>query len=87
MLSDAGNEVARRFGLVFTLPERLQTIYRQFGADVEAANGDARFELPIPATYVIAQDGSIVHAFVDTDYTKREEPGAVVERLRRMAAG
>lgn len=87
VLSDVGNKVARQFGLVFTLPERLRVIYRQFGADVAAANGDDRYELPLPATYVIGSNGTIAHAFVDTDYTKREEPEEVVNFLKQMLSG
>ena len=86
VLSDVGNKVARQFGLVFTLPERLRTIYKQFGADVAAANGDERYELPLAATYVIDVDGIIRYAFVDTDYTKRLEPEEVVKVLKKIIA-
>ena len=86
VLSDVGNKVARQFGLVFTLPERLRTIYKQFGADVAAANGDERYELPLAATYVIDVDGIIRYAFVDTDYTKRLEPEKIVKILKQSVA-
>ena len=84
VLSDVGNKAARQFGLVFTLPERLRTIYKQFGADVAAANGDESYELPLAATYVIGVDGIIRYAFVDTDYTKRLEPEEVVKVLKKI---
>jgi len=86
VLSDVGNKVARQFGLVFTLPERLRKIYKQFGADVAAANGDERYELPLAATYVIGVDGIIRYAFVDTDYTKRLEPEEIVKILKQSVA-
>jgi Peroxiredoxin len=86
VLSDVGNKVARQFGLVFTLPERLRTIYKQFGADVAAANGDERYELPLAATYVIDVDGIIRYAFIDTDYTKRLEPEEAVKVLKKIIA-
>ena len=86
VLSDVGNKVARQFGLVFALPERLRTIYKQFGADVAAANGDERYELPLAATYVIGKDGIIKYAFVDTDYTKRMEPEEIVKILKQQIA-
>lgn len=84
VLSDVGNKVARQFGLVFTLPERLRRLYKQFGADVAAANGDESYELPLAATYVIGVDGFIRYAFVDTDYTKRLEPEEVVRVLKKI---
>jgi len=84
VLSDVGNKVARQFGLVFTLPERLRRLYKKFGADVAAANGDESYELPLAATYVIGVDGIIRYAFVDTDYTKRLEPEEVVKVLKKI---
>jgi peroxiredoxin len=86
VLSDVGNKVARQFGLVFSLPERLRAIYKKFGADVAAANGDERYELPLAATYVIDVNGIIRYAFVDTDYTKRLEPEEVVKVLKKIIA-
>ena len=84
VLSDAGNQVAKTLGLVFTLPEELRPIYRQFGIDLPAYNGDATFELPIPATYVIAADGTVALAFADPDYTQRLEPSKVVDALKQL---
>lgn len=85
VLSDVGNQVARQFGLIFTLPEELRPIYQGFGIDLPAHNGDTTFELPIPATYVIAPDGTVIHAFVDPDYTKRLDPQEVVQALHGIA--
>ncbi len=82
VLSDVGNKVVRDFGLVFSLAEELRPIYASFGIDIPAYNGDDTFELPMPATYVIDTDGIIVHAFVDTDYTRRLEPAKIVEILK-----
>lgn len=85
VLSDEGNKIARVFGLVFTVPEELRPVYEGFGIDIPAHNGDATFELPIPATYVIAPDETIVHAFANTDYTKRLDPEDIVAALKKIA--
>ena len=34
----------------------MQEIYKNFGIDLPTANGDQSFELPIPATYVVARE-------------------------------
>ncbi|NET45029.1 peroxiredoxin-like family protein [Okeania sp. SIO2B3] len=81
VLSDSGNQVAKEFGLVFQLPEELRPIYQSFGVDLPAYNGDESFELPIPATYVIASDGTIIHAFVNPDYTQRLDPEEIINVL------
>ena len=47
-------------------------------------NGDESFELPVPATYVIGQDGVVRHAFVDPDYSLRLDPDDVVATLKEI---
>jgi peroxiredoxin len=78
VLSDANCGLARKFGLVFAL---LHAIYTAFGINLKASNGVDTWELPIPATYVVAKSGKIVEAFVDTDYRNRLEPDSVIEWL------
>jgi peroxiredoxin len=84
VLSDVGNKVAKDFGLVFKLSDKMQEIYKNFGIDLPTANGDQSFELPIPATYVIAQNSIIQFAFVDADYTNRLDPEAIVAELQKL---
>jgi peroxiredoxin len=82
VLSDVGNEVAKKFGLVFQLPPDLREMYKSLGIDLPAHNGDQSYELPLPATYVIARDGVIQAVFADADYVKRMEPADILAALR-----
>lgn len=82
VLSDLENRVAKRFGLVYTLPVVFQWAYARLGVDLPAHNGSRSFELPVPATYVIAPDQRIVHAFVSPDYTRRPNPSEILAALR-----
>jgi len=84
ILSDVGNKVAKDFGLVFKLSDKMQEIYRNFGIDLEAANGDQSFELPIPATYVVAPDNIIRFAFIDADYTNRLDPETILAEVQKL---
>ncbi len=86
ILTDAGNRIAERLGLVFELSEVLRPIYRNLGIDIPAYNGDDSFRLPVPATYIVRQDGTIAHAFVNADYTQRMEPAEIVTRLESVKA-
>lgn len=81
VLSDVGLHTASDYGLVFVLPESLRPLYADFGIDLPASNGDDTFRLPLPATYVIAQDGTITWSFLSTDYTTRAEPDDILEAL------
>lgn len=81
ILVDEGNEVAGRFHLLFDLPDDLCALYREIGIDLERYNTNGRWELPMPATYVIDRSGIIRYAAVNVDYTHRPEPDAALAAL------
>jgi peroxiredoxin len=74
VLSDVGNQVARTFGLVFSLEEAVRATHQQMGANLPAFNGDESWELPMPGTFLIDQTGTIRLAFVDPNFTRRLDP-------------
>src|SRR5581483_4695546 len=74
LLGDSGNHVARQFGLVYRVPDYQQQVYRRSFVNLPFANGEDSWELPVPATYVLAKDGKIRYARVDVDYRQRPEP-------------
>jgi peroxiredoxin len=82
LLSDAGNQVARQFGLVYRLPDEQQAIYRRAFVNLPFINGDESWELAIPATYILERDGTVLFASADEDYTERPEPAEILEQLR-----
>ena len=69
---------------MFTLSEELRPIYQSFGIDIPAHNGNETFELPLPATYVIDQNGMIVQGFVTADYTQRLDPEKILTILKNL---
>lgn len=84
VLSDVGNRVARAFGLVWSLPEELRAALRSNNKALPGINGDDSWELPVPATYVIARDGRVALAAIDVDYRNRLEPDAILTTLRSL---
>jgi len=58
LLSDAGNHVARQFGLVYRVPEYQQEVYRRVFVNLPFVNGDSSWELPIPATFILFDKGT-----------------------------
>jgi peroxiredoxin len=81
LLVDAHNDIARQFGLVYRVPEEQQGIYRRTFVNLPFVNGDDRWEVPIPATYVIDRDGTILFASANEDYTERPEPLEILTQL------
>ncbi len=82
LLADAGNRVARQFGLTYRVPAAQETLYRRAFVNLPFTNGDDGWELPIPATYILERDGTVLYATADEDYTVRPEPLEIVHVLR-----
>lgn len=87
ILSDRGNAVARRFGVVFTLPEYLREIYLAFPLDLAQYNEAEPWTLPMPGRFVIDRAGIVRDVEVDPDYTTRPDPAATLAAVRKVAAG
>jgi peroxiredoxin len=84
ILTDLQLKVAEQFGLVFTLPDYLRELYKSFGSTLDRFNDEPRYRLPMPARYVLDQNGIIRSADVNADYTIRPEPSEMLERLRNL---
>ncbi len=81
VLSDAGNAVARAFGLVYQVPGYLRELYQRSFINLPLANGDQSWELPLPATYLLQRDGTVLYAFAEPDPARRAEPEEILRRV------
>lgn len=78
VLSDSALKAAESFQIAFELPPKLVELYGRAGNDLPVLNGNGRWVLPMPATYVIGQDGRILFSHVEADYRERAEPADVL---------
>jgi peroxiredoxin len=68
-------------------PDYLIDLYRNvFKNDLAVVNGDPSWTLPVPARFVIAQDGTILYAEVSPDYTRRPDPAELLPALQGLRA-
>jgi peroxiredoxin len=82
LLSDGGNKVARQFGLTYRVPSLQEAVYRRAFVNLPFTNGDESWELPIPTTYILDRDGTVVYASANEDYAERPEPSDIVRVLQ-----
>jgi peroxiredoxin len=87
LLVDARNLLARLFGLVYRVPDEQQALYGRTFVNLPFGNGDSSWELPIPATFVIDRDGTILFASANEDYMERPEPLEILTAVRVAARG
>jgi len=86
ILSDVKGQIGDAFGLRFHLPDYLVELYKQLKNDLPTFNDDPSWTLPMPARYVIGQDGVILYSEVNPDYTRRPEPEDMIAVLQQAAA-
>lgn len=82
ILSDVKGDVGAQFGLRFNLPDYLIDLYKGFGNNLPVFNDDPSWTLPMPARFVIGQDGIILYAEVNPDYTQRPDPTELLPVLQ-----
>jgi peroxiredoxin len=74
VLTDTNNAVAEQFGLVYTVPEYYRDYYLSILVNIPFGNGEKSWRLPLPATYVIAKDRTILFSEAHADFRVRPEP-------------
>ena len=82
LLHDPGVKLAEQFGLAYTVPEYHQRYLRSILVNLPFLNGEASWRLPLPATYVIGQDGRVVFAEAYADFRVRPEPQEALSTLK-----
>lgn len=79
VLSDVGNVFARELGLVWKQPEAMVPLFKGIGVDWKKSNGDESYEVPVPGTLLVDENGVVRNTFIDPDYVKRLEPATALE--------
>jgi len=78
--SDLDDTVIKEYNLLFTLDSEVAEIYKKFNFQVSADAG-GRLSLPVPATFIIDQKGTIRAMQADADYENRMKPAEVTSSL------
>lgn len=75
LLSDAGLEAIRAFGIAFYMDEETSAKYRDWKGNIfPTLPGDDRIVLPAPAAYVLDTQGVIQFQYVNPNYKVRVDP-------------
>jgi len=83
VLSDNGNIVAKQFTTVFRNADEPINTMANLGIDFDSYYGDDSREIPVPAVFVINQEGIITFAqSAGGDYRNRVEPKEILHALK-----
>lgn len=78
LLYDKNLSLSDSLNLSFEFSEELIEVYQWFGADLPAVNNTDDWRLPMPARYIMDENGAILHAEVNADYKVRPEPEEIL---------
>ncbi|NRB49150.1 MAG: AhpC/TSA family protein [Saprospiraceae bacterium] len=85
ILHDDRNSLAAQFGLKFYYPNDLKDLYKdKFNINLEVQQGNDEWALPMPARFIIDQQGIIRYAESKPDYRNRPNPDELMEVLKGL---
>jgi len=85
VLCDIDNAYALASGLMMFIGDAVSQAYKDFGIDLAADQGNDGMFLPVPATYVVNEEGMIVADYVHPDFRKRMAPQDILQALDTLA--
>ena len=81
VLSDPGNQIAGRLGILTAPTDGARAAQLQLGLDLTKVNGDGTTALPMPTVIVADAAGVIRWIDVHRDYTTRTEPDHILQAI------
>lgn len=82
VVSDMDNGYALMLNLAFFVGDEKREAMKAAGWDIAPYQGNGNWTLPIPATFVVGQDGLVKARFIDPDYRRRMDTDAILAALR-----
>ncbi len=92
ILSDTGSELAEKFGIAYSVPAAQRDYYKGILVNIPFVNSGAMYKdapesswrLPLPAVFVVGQDGTIAFSEGHADFRVRPEPSDAMEALAAL---
>ena len=85
ILSDQNAQTASNYGVAWQVPEfLLEHMKNDRNLNLEEINNGNANIIPIPATFIISNQGVVVWRYLDVDYRTRAEPDDIIEELKRL---
>lgn len=81
VLTDKDNIFAKQLGIVFELQDFVLPYYHALGIDLTNFNKNNDNSLPIPAVFVVNEDGKIIYKFADANYMNRIDIDELIKTL------
>ena len=85
LLSDSKLELTQKMGLAYRVSGRIVTRYKERGiVDLAEASGEDHLGLPVPAAYLVDQEGLVQYSYVNPNYKVRIDPEVLMVVAKSM---
>ena len=81
IISDSNIKIVKDYKVNFEVKKTTTTKYKFAGINLNQYNGENGTNLPVPAAYIIGQDGKIDYVFFDMNYKKRVSVSTLLMNL------
>ncbi|MDH5602934.1 MAG: AhpC/TSA family protein [Cyclobacteriaceae bacterium] len=82
VISDPGNNIMDVFKVTFSVTDQyVEEIEKKHGVNISTNNGNPVARLPVPATYIIGNQGDISYVHFDLNYGKRAPVSEIIRFL------
>ena len=81
VLTDHNNDFAKKLGIVFQLQDFVLPYYQNLGIDLSVFNKNNENTLPVPAVFVVDENGKVVYKFLDVNYMNRINVEELIQAL------
>jgi peroxiredoxin len=81
IVNDENATILNSYKVKWDLDEKTTKKYKGYGIDLLEMNGSNGNSLPVPAVYIISQDGIITYKYFNQDYTKRPSVAEILKHL------
>jgi peroxiredoxin len=82
VLTDLDNGYALSLNLAIWLDSEMQGFMREAGRDLPKFQGNRSWMVPVPATFVVRQNGIIAARYLDPDYRQRMSIEDLIDALK-----
>jgi peroxiredoxin len=83
ILWDAEMKVSKGYAVSYEVDEKLAARYKNFGTNLLENNAQkGKAYLPVPAVYIISEDGFVTYRYFESDYKKRPTVKELLAQLK-----
>jgi len=82
IIFDEDMKLSKSYGVYYRVDERTIGRYKNAGFDLARINGQKEVALPVPAVYVVNEDGAVSYRYFNEDYRRRPWVADIIQSLK-----